>query len=151
MFTETLTQALSIQDVINSQSINGATVYSVKQIDMSTVKRAIYFIQQGGTNGGGWTALLTGQATVNIAATNTNISGATTGSVTGNNQIATLEVRSDQVTNTNSTYRYVRCVINSTGVNQLGAIGVGADSVQKPASQYNLNSTFLATQALCNT
>ena len=49
MFTETLTQALSIQDVINTQSINGATVYSVKQIDMSTVKRAIYLFQ-GGSN-----------------------------------------------------------------------------------------------------
>lgn len=150
MFTETLTQALSIQDVINSQSINGATVYSVKQIDMSTVKRAIYFFQ-GGTNGGGWTGLLVGCATANIAATNTNLSGATTGSQTGNNQIATCEVRSDQVTNTNSTYRYVRAVLNSTGATTLAAIGVGADSIQKPASQYNLNSTFLGTQALCNT
>ncbi len=148
MFEETMTQGLSFQDVLNSASANG-TVYSVKGVDMSTCKRAIYIIQ-GSTNGGGWTAQLVACATANIAATNTNITGATTGSVTGNNQIATLEVRADQVTNLGSTFRYVRLAINTTGATTLSAVGIGAQSVQKPASQYNLNSTFIGTQNLSN-
>ncbi len=145
-FEESLTQGLSIQDVLNSAVINATTAYSVKQIDMSTVKRAIY-IFQGGANGGGWTAALVGCATANIAATNVAITGCNSGSITGNNQIATLEVRSDQLTNLNSTYRYVRAVVNTTGATTVvGCVGLGGQGIQKPASQYSLNTTFLAAQ-----
>ena len=152
-FTETLTQALSLQDVLNTATVTNATAYSGLTgggVDMLKFKRAFFIVQPGAITGG-LTAWLVGCATANIAATNTNITGTSSTLSTTSNGVITLEVRSDQVTNLNSTYRYVRLALNTTNATTVAALGFGGEAIQKPGGpNYNLNTTFLPQQLVCN-
>ena len=148
MFTETASQGIVPQDVLNAATVTNATAYTLGSVDMSKWKRALYVIQAG-TVTGSWAAQLLGCATNNIAATNTAITGTNTGLITSNNLIAILEVRADQLTNLNSTYRFVRATLNTTNATIIGVIGYGVDAVQKPGSQYALNSTFIGATNVC--
>lgn len=149
MYSEQVTQRLALIDVINSQSVNNASVSSIG-VDMSKFKRVLFVIQAASLGAAGTLDGRLQSAAASNFATPHNISGTnltqiTTSTTPGNNAVATIEVRADQVTNANSGDRYVR--LNLTGGGNaitVGAIGLGADAEQSPASQYNLNNTYVS-------
>lgn len=144
MFQETMTQALSYADVLNYQTVNNAAVTSLG-IDMSKFKRALFIINLWNTVAGTGTlnARLQGSANSNFTG-NTNLTGTNITALTANNTATTVEIRADQLTQINSTYRYVRLSLTgATNAITISMIGLGGESVQSPASQYNLNTTYL--------
>ncbi len=151
MNPETLTQRLAIADVLNYQSINNASVTSLG-IDMSQVTRAIWILWGWTTTAGTGTldARLQGSKNSNFT-TNTNISGTNITQLTANNVGTTVELRSDQLASLSLNYRYVRLhVTGATNAFTASGHGIGTDSIQAPANQYNLNTTFLTVGTVCN-
>ena len=151
MFTETVKERLAIMDVLNNAAVNNTTAITLG-IDMSKVKRAAYLVTFTSSVAGTGTldGRLQGSFNSNFTG-NTNITGTNLTQMTTNGTLQTVEIRSDQLVQINSTYRYVR--LHLTGaVNSvtLGVIGFGTDSEQSPASQYNLNTTFVVAGVVCN-
>lgn len=149
-FNETATQRLAIADVINSQSVNNASVSSIG-IDMLKFRRAFWTVSNGGLGAAG---TIDGRIQTspnsnfnvvhNIA--NTNLTQMNT-----NNVIASMEIRSDQVIQANPGDRYAR--INLTGAGNaitVFAQGFGIDAIQSPGNQYNLNSAYVNQQVVAN-
>jgi hypothetical protein len=151
MYTETMTQGLSIADVINSQSVNNASVSSLG-IDMSKFKRALFIIQAASLGAAGTldgrlqSAPASNFATVhNIAAS--NLTQITTATTPGNNALATIEIRADEI---QAGDRYVR--VNLTGGGNaitVGAIGLGGEAEPKPGNLVgDLNNTYLSQRVV---
>lgn len=151
MFVETLNQQLALIDVLNYQTINNATVYSMKAVDMSVVKRFQYVVGLAQTTAGTGTLALNliGSANSNMTG-NTNITGTNT-NLTANNTVARIEIRSDQLTQANSGYRYIKLqAIGATNAVTAFGIGQGGEAEQRPAgANYNLNTTFLVADTTC--
>lgn len=148
---ETLTQKLAYADVMNYSSINNSTNTSLG-IDMSKFKRAIWTVNLWTTTAGTGTVdgRLQGSANSNFTG-NTNITGTNITQLTANNTGTTVEIRSDQLASFNSLYRYVRLhVTTATNACTVSAVGLGGDAAQSPASNANLNTTFLASQTVCS-
>ena len=143
MYTEQLTQKLAYIDVINSQSVNNTSVSSLG-VDMGRVKRLLYIITPTNVGAAGTIdGRLQSSATSNFATAH-NIANSNFTQLTANNVATTVEVRADQVVGGNAGDRYVR--LNLTGGGNavtVTAIGLGGDAEQCPASQYNLNTTYL--------
>lgn len=151
MYTETMKERLVYADVLNYQSVNNAAVTSLG-IDMQDVKRAIYIINVWTTTAGTGTidGRLQGSANSNFTG-NTNITGTNFTQLTANNTGTTVEIRADQLASFVAGYRYVRLSLTgATNAVTVSAIGLGADSVQSPGSQHNLNTTFLTAGTVCN-
>ncbi len=151
MNPETMTQRLGVMDVLNYSSVNNTHVESLG-IDMSQVTRAIWFLNVWTTTAGTGTidARLQGSKNSNFT-TNTNISGTNITQLTANNTMTSVEIRADQLASLSLNYRYVR--LSVTGATQAvtcSGIGLGCDSIQSPASQYNLNTTFLTAGTVCS-
>lgn len=149
-FTEQMTQRLGIQDVLNNVTTSNNTVTSAKYVDMSTVRRALYILAVETVTSGQINAQLQSSAQTNFNVAH-NIAGTLTTNINTNNQIVTLEVRADQVSQANAGDRYVRLSVAANGNTSVWAVGLGGDGVQKPASQNNLNSTYISQQTVCNT
>ncbi len=155
MYTETIAQAIGVVDVINSQTVTNTSVSS-NGIDMREWRRAAFLIQLPSLGAAGTLdGRLQASNTSNFASvTNipgTNLTQITTASTPNNNALATVEVRGDQLAQLGNNLRYVR--LNLTGGGNaitVAAVGLGKDPIQHPGSQYNLNSTFLSQQVVCN-
>ncbi len=151
MFTETMTQALAIMDVINSTNITNANSNSAG-LDMSEVKRCRYFLKSINLGAAGTLdARLQSSPNSNFNVvhniTNTNIVQVNT-----NNVISTIEVRSDQVTQQNNGDRFVRLQMTGGGnAITVDAFGLGGESIQSPASQFGLGTNFVQQAVVCNT
>jgi hypothetical protein len=150
-YMETMTQKLSVADVINSQSVNNASVTSIG-INVANFKRVLYVIQAGSLGAAG---TLNGQVQscfeANFAANvhnvaNTTLTQINTGSTPGNNAIATIEIETDMVVQQNQGDQYVRLQLTGGGnAITVGAIGLGTDSPHKPDNLLNdLNNTYLS-------
>ncbi len=151
MNPETMTQRLAVMDVLNYASINNASVTSLG-IDMSKVTRAIWYLQGWTSTAGTGTldARLQGSANSNFTG-NTNISGTNITQLTANNTLTSVEIRSDQLASLNLNYRYVRLsVTGATNLFTASGIGLGADAIQSPASQYSLNTSFVTAGVTCS-
>ncbi len=151
MNPETMTQRLAIMDVLNYSSINNASLTSLG-IDMSRVTRAIWILSGWTSTAGTGTldARLQGSANSNFTG-NTNISGTNITQLTTNNTTTSVEIRSDQLASLNLNYRYVRLsVTGATNAFTASGIGLGCDSIQSPASQYSLNTTFVTPGTVCS-
>ena len=152
MYMEQLTQGLSIQDVVNITNNNNTNTNSTG-IDMSKFKRILYIIQNLGLGAAGTIdGRLQSAANANFNANVHNITNSNLTQITANNVLATIEVRADQVQQQNPGDRYVRLQLTGGG-NALNfvAIGLGGEAEQKPASQYDLNTTFVAQRVVVNT
>lgn len=136
MFTETLTQALSLpaDPLVPTNQSNNATPYTVGPVDMSKFKRVMAIVTTG---------VLTGSA--NVAAyfqtcsisngTFANISGGNTLTLTTNNKTGTLEIRADQIT---AGDRYLQlAVLVSANAALCAAYVLGGEANYKPASQFD--------------
>jgi hypothetical protein len=152
MMSEQMTQGLSFADVINSQSINNTSVNSLG-VDMSKFKRVLYVIANGGLGAAGvLQAQLQSCFESNFAASVHNITQSVITNINTNNVFTTIEVRADQVNQQNQGDRYVRLNITGSGnAITVLAFGIGGEAEQKPASQYNLNTTYLQAGLVVNT
>jgi hypothetical protein len=150
MYTELLSQALAYADVLNYQTVTNTSADSLG-IDMADFKRVLYTLQC-------WSQGAAGQVVGQLqscqyAAFNTNVHNiqGTSVTLTVNNQSQEFEVSADQVVGANPLDRYVRLnVVGSGNAVTVSAIGQGGESMQKPAAQFNLASTYLKGVAVCN-
>jgi hypothetical protein len=145
VYTEQLTQALSVCDVINTQSVNNTNVNSIG-IDLSKFHRALFVIQAGGVgNAGTIDGRLQSSANSNFSGV-TNIANSNLAQITTANALATIEVRADQVATTD---RYVRLQLTGGGnAVTVGAIGLGAEAGHKPGNAADLNTTYLSQRVV---
>lgn len=149
MFTGTLTEDLSIVDVINLTNNNNTNTNSTG-VDMSKVKRLIYFIPFP-LGAGAIDGRLQSAAASNFASPH-NMTGTNLTTLNTNGTWTSVEVRSDQVTQQNAGDKFVRLQLTvSGGATNVQALGLGGQSEQRPAKQYDLNSTFVSTRVVCNT
>jgi hypothetical protein len=134
MYTEQLTQALSVQGHIPPQSLAAATPTKTSAgVDMQKFRRALFVLDVGAFGS---------SATVDmklVESTSANLSSATdvagTGAAItqlaaagGNNRLATLEVRAGQVTK-----RYVGVEVTvGTAATLLCVVALGGEAVQSP-------------------
>ncbi len=145
MYTEQLTQALSIQGKIDPAQQAVSTVTLSAGVDMQKFRRATFILDVG---------VFGASATVDmklVEDTNSNLSTATDvaadTSLTnvaitqllaagGNNRLATLEIRADQVAK-----RYVGVKVTvGTAATYLSVIGLGGEAVEKPGSLNDINA-----------
>lgn len=148
-----MSQGLAVADQIPPQSINNTSVNSTGLL-MSKVKRAFYLVQAGSLGSAGTlTGVLQSCALSNFASGVHNVSTSNLTTAFTNNTVSTIEVRSDQIQAQNPGDIAVR--LNLTGGGNaitVGAIGLGGESIQKPASlQANLNNTVLLQQVVVST
>jgi hypothetical protein len=142
-WTEQLTQKLAYIDVINSQSVNNASISSIG-VNMSKVKRLLYIITPTNVGAAGTIdGRVQSSATSNFSTAH-NVANSNFTTLNTNNVATTVEVRADQIVGNNAGDVYAR--LNLTGGGNavtVWAVGIGGDSTQDPASQYNLNTTYL--------
>jgi hypothetical protein len=134
MYTERLTESLSIAAVLNPQTGNNQTINSGNGIDASKLRRLMAVILIGNVTGGGSiTAKL--RAAKTSGGTFTDITGANITAMTTTNQQATIEVREDQLqTVVGAGYQYVRLELTEGGSQNVvvGAVLLASEAPQKP-------------------
>jgi hypothetical protein len=147
--SEQMSQALSLADVINLTNNNNTNSNSVG-IDMSKFRQVMYniFYQTGaGSVDGRLQSSPNSNFNVVHNITNSNLTTLNT-----NNTMETVEVRADQVNQQNAGDRYVRLQLTvSGGATNVSAVGWGGNSEQKPANQYDLNSSYIVARVVVNT
>jgi len=150
MYTEQLTQALSIQAQVPSQSLGTGTTTITGSVDMQKFRRAIFLLNVGAFGASGTVDMKLVEDTNSNLSTATDVAADT--SLTnvaitqlvaggGNNRFASLEIRSDQVAK-----RYVGVKVTiGTAASQVCVIGLGGEAVEKPGS---LNDIAAVAQRL---
>jgi hypothetical protein len=151
MYSEQMSQGLSVADVVNTQNINNTNLNSIG-IDMSKFHRALFVIQCGSLGAAGTVdGRLQSCFEANFAANvnniaNSNLTQINVSTTPGNNAVATIEVRADQIA---ATDRYVRCQLTGGGNSVVvGIIGLAGEAIHKPGSANNLNNTYLSQQVV---
>jgi hypothetical protein len=144
---EQLTQGLSVADVLNQQSVNNASISSAG-IDMTKFRRAMYVIQAASLGAAGTLdGRLQSCSAANFASgvhniAGTNLTQITTSTTPGNNAVATVEIRDDQLT---AGDRYLRLQLTGGGnAITVGAVGLGGEGDWKPANKNDVNNTYLS-------
>ncbi len=145
MYTEQLTQGLSIQGKIDPVQQAAGTVTLGSGVDMQKFRRAIFILDVGVFGASATVDMKLVEDTQSSLATATDLSADT--SLTnvaitqlvaggGNNRLASLEIRSDQVAK-----RYVGVKVTvGTAATFISVVGLGGESVEKPGSLNDINS-----------
>jgi hypothetical protein len=148
---EQLTQGLSIADVLNSQSVNNTSVSSAG-LDMSKFRRVMYIVQAASLGAAGTLdGRLQSCSASNFASgvhniSSTNLTQINTSTTPGNNAVATIEIRDDQV---QAGDRYVRLQLTGGGnAITVGAIGLGGEGDFKPANLNDVSNTYLSQRVV---
>lgn len=151
MYSEQLSQQLSFCDVLNITNINNGA-YNTIGVDMSKFRRVLFVIVAHGLNAAGLIDARLQSASAAAFSTPVNMTGTNITQISKNYTVTTIEVRGDQVVQQNAGHRYVRCNITGSG-NALNAtvLAFGDASAQKPASQFDLNTSYLNEKIVCNT
>ena len=151
MFTEKLTESLSVADVLNTGTINNTNANSAG-LDLSKFHRVMWLIQAGSLGAAGTLdGRLQSCANSNFNAgvnniANSNLTQITTATTPGNNAVATVELRADQIT---AGDRYVRLQLTGGGnAITAGAIGLGAEAGHKPGNAADLSNTYLSQRVV---
>ena len=131
MYTEQLSQALSIAGTEIDPVSQGAGTVTSGAVDMSKFHRTIFALMVGNIGGAG-TVDAKLQQSANGSSGWTDVTGSNITTVTASNKIVTLEIRYDQLT---AGQRYVRLSVTvGTNAVLIAALAVGGEAVQKPAS-----------------
>lgn len=148
-YTEQMTEQIPILDYLNTQAVNNTNVQS-NGIDMSKCRRARWIVRfDSAANGqANFQLQSSAQANFNVAH---NMTGTVSNNFNTNNQLATVEVRADQVVQQNAGDRYVRLYVATNANIQVSAVGEGYPAPQHPGSQSNINTTLLGQTLVCNT
>jgi hypothetical protein len=131
MYTEQLSQALSIAGTEIDPVSQAAGTVTTGAVDMSKFHRILCVLMVGNVGGAG-----TVDAKLQQSATGaggwTDVAGSNITTVTVSNKVVTLEIRYDQLA---AGQRYVRLSI-TVGVNAvlIAALAIGGEAVEKPAS-----------------
>jgi hypothetical protein len=130
MYTEQLTQALSLGAPVNPASQNAGS-YNTGGIDMQEFRRAIFLIEVGGA---GTVDAKLQEATDSAFTTPTDVAGngnvtaASIIQITASNKQATIEIRAGQCSK-----RYVRCRVTIGGnAVVFSATPIGGEADHKP-------------------
>jgi len=157
MYTEQLSQYLTLVDVLNYQTVTNASVNSTVGVDMQKFRRVIFWINVPSTGAAGTLdGRLQSAALSNFATphniTGTNLTQITQASTPGNNGWSSIEVRADQVVAQNPADRYVRANLTGGG-NAITVLmlAFGAEAEQSPGNQYALSNSYLSQNVVCNT
>jgi hypothetical protein len=139
MYTEQLSQALSIQGRIDPQSLASATPTGTGGVDMKKFRRATFLLLVGAfgtsatvdmklqesTDNSTWSDL----AGTGVAITQLLAAG-------GNNRLATLEVRAGQITK-----RYVQALVTvGTAASQVACLALGGEAINKPGNANDITA-----------
>jgi hypothetical protein len=129
MYTEQLTQGLSVVGATPPQNMAVGTDTTITNIDMSKFRRLLVIVQTG-TLGGSGTVDAKLRESKTSGGTYQDISGAGITQITANNKVATIEVRADEL---DAGYQFVQLSLTvGTATSQVGAIALGGEAVEKP-------------------
>jgi hypothetical protein len=134
MYTEQLSQGLSIAAAPIHPASYAAGTQNTGGVDMQKFRRVMFVLDVGVFGGGATVDMKLQESTDNVtftdlAGTNVAITQLVAGG--GNNREATLEVRTDQITK-----RYVRAFVTiGTAVTLLCVIPVAGEAVNKPGAK----------------
>jgi hypothetical protein len=134
---EQLSQGISIAGTeIDPQQQAAGTVYT-GGVDMEHFQRVLFVLMVGNVGAGGTVnAQLQSSSASNFSAGPNNIAGTAITQVAANNKIATVEVRSDQLTPGD---RYVRLQVTvGTNAVYIAALALGGEAEHKPASKQDI-------------
>lgn len=137
MYTEQLSQALSIQGKIDPQSLAAATPTGTGGVDMQKFRRAAFLLQMGAFGASATVDMKLQESTDNstwtdLAGTGVAITQRTAAG--GNNKVATLEVRAGQITK-----RYVQALVTvGTAATQVSCLALGGEAVDKPGANNDI-------------
>jgi hypothetical protein len=142
MYQEQLTQSLSIAGVPIHPASYAAGPQNTGGIDLQLFKRATFLLDVGVFGGGGTVDMKLQESTDNVTFTDlagTNVAITQLVAAGGNNRLAGLEVRADQITK-----RYVRAQVNVGVVATfLQCLALGGEAIHKPG---NANDIAAVTQ-----
>ena len=135
MYTEQLSQALSIKGKINPQSLAAATPTGTGGVDMRKFRRATFLLLVG-TFGSSATVDMKLQESSDNSSWNdlagTGVALTQLAAAGGNNKAATLEVRAGQLSSGN---RYVQALVTvGTAATQVAALALGGEAIDKPGA-----------------
>jgi len=149
MYTEELSQQLSVNDFVAPQTTGNTTTNSTG-IDMQKFKRVMYQIIIG-ANSGQLDANLQSCFEANFASTVHNMTS-TNIAITGSNCIVTIETTDIQVAQQNAGDRYLRLSIQTTnaGNTNFTAVGLAESSKHEPASANDLPANTLIERIVVN-
>ena len=149
-YTAQFSEETTLVDKINYGTVTNASVNSLG-VNMANVERVVYKIEAINMGAAGTIdARLQGSAASNFS-TVTNLTGTNITQMTTNNTTTWVEIRSDQLAQAKAGLQYVRLNLTGGG-NAVTCIvyGEGKDCSQRPASAFNLNTSYLAQQLVCN-
>ncbi len=138
MYTEKMTERLAILGKLDPVSQGAGTTQPITNIDMSKVKRLLFILDVGVFGASG---------TVDFKLRESKTSGGTYQDITnkaitqlaaagGNNRIATVEVRADEL---DPGYQFVQCSLTiGTAASQVSILCLGSDAENSPASLQNI-------------
>jgi hypothetical protein len=139
VYSEQLSQELSIQGIIAPASKTAATYTLSAGVDMSRFVRALFILQCGAMTANSTVDMKLVESANADLSSNTDVSGSNV-SITqllaagGDNRLATLEIRADQVTK-----RYVGVKVTvATAATILGVIALGGQADQKPGAALDI-------------
>jgi hypothetical protein len=142
MYQEQLTQALSIAAAPIHPAQYAAGTQNTGGLDMQLFKRATFLLDVGAFGGGGTIDMKLQESTDNITFTDlagTNVAITQLVAAGGNNRLATLEVRADQLTK-----RYVRALVTiGVAATIFGCLPLGGEAIHKPG---NVNDVAAVVQ-----
>lgn len=133
MYTEQLTEALSIQGKIDPASQGAGSVTIGSGVDMQKFRRALFILDVGAFGASATVDMKLVESNSSNMASPTDVAGSNVAITQlvaggGNNRLATLEIRADQVTK-----RYVGVTVTvGTAATLLGVIALGGEAVHKP-------------------
>jgi hypothetical protein len=135
MYTEQLTQALSIAGApIHPQSV-GAGTANTGGVDMQLFRRALFVLDVGAFGASATVDMKLQESVDNVTFTDLAGTGAAITQLVaagGNNRLATIEVRAGQLS---AGKRYVRALVTvGTAATSLSCIALGGQADHKPGS-----------------
>jgi hypothetical protein len=139
MYTEQLSQALSIAGAEIDPVGQSAGTVTTGGVDMSKFHRAIFVVMVGSVGAAGTVdAKLQTSPVSNFGSGVADVVGSNITQVTAGNKVVTLEMRADQVP---AGARYVRLSV-TVGANAvlIAALAVGGEAAEKPGSANDVTS-----------
>jgi hypothetical protein len=136
---EQLTQGLAILGKLDPVSQGTGTTQPIKDIDLSKIHRVLFIFDVGSVGGAG-TVTLSIQESKTAGGTYQNLvsNPISLSVISTSNQIATIELRDDQL---DAGYRYVQLVLVVAGNAVLvSAVCLGGEAELKPAKAQNISS-----------
>jgi hypothetical protein len=135
MYTEQMTQALSVLGKLDPQSLAAGTDNSITNIDMSKFRRIMFIVEVGSVGAAG-TVDFKLQESKTSGGTYQDVTGTAITQVTTTGKIVTVEIRAEQL---DAGYQFVRhnLVIGTNAV-QVAVVALGGEAVEKPGKAQDI-------------